>query len=654
MRMTGDEATEVAKRAILLLSICVGAVTLSVAVAVVPACAKSAETTDADSSQPMTLIVSLNQQRVDVYRGLTRITSSRVSTGKPGHRTKAGVFSILQKQRHHYSNMYGGAPMPWMNRITWSGTALHAGVVPNYAASHGCIRLPYSFAPKLFKMTTVGEHVVVARDRVAPTLVDHPALFQPRPLPSPPTLVKQDEPPKAKPTRRSSNETAPAFGSHLPVVLAKAETAGPDTPPVAESESPAPVAIHATLETPAPAERPVSVAILEDTRTHAIDPNAGPFGGSSAHAVAAKPAEPAAHEPALADSSDEPVKDKDQDRLAVAAGAPEAPSSPVISGSAISPDEPSAAVPANTAIAMKVPEPKVAEPQAGPIFSVSATALPQPAPAPVSGVIAMTSPGGHPPIPPIKPSVIAAKFVAGATAAAVEAAEPRSTAPLRILVTRTTRRDRLRDAQYVLSSMGYLKPQDFDGTFGRLTINAIKSFQKDNGMPETGAFSDDVAKKIYDVAGKTQPPDGHLFVRQKFASVFDASVSFRNPDEPLGTQVFTVMNFAPGDTKARWMAIGMREGDDPTAVLDRLEIPDDVREKISERLTPGSSLIVADTAINSATLPKGADFLVWDTSQSADVQRVSASPRPRKKRRVIRQRQRPAYSRRHQRYPWPF
>jgi len=665
MRMTGDEVAEVAKRALPLLSICFGAVVLTAAVAVAPAGAKKSKSVedavpDAVADQPMTLIVSLRKQRVDVYRGTTLITSSRVSTGKPGHATKAGVFSILEKQRYHYSNMYGGAPMPWMNRITWSGTALHAGVVPNYPASHGCIRLPYSFAPRLYKMTTVGEQVIVARDRVTPTLVDHPALFQPLPPPPPPTLVKQEEPPKTPVMRRSNNETAPAFGSHLPVVLAKAEAGVPDTPPVAEAEAksdaPAPVMVHATLEAPDQVDRPVSVALLEDTRVHAIDPNAGPFGGSTAHAVAVKPTAPDA--PAVADSSDKPAKD--QDRLAAPAETADAPSSPVISGSAASLKQPTAPVPANTAIAMKVPEPHVADPEAGPIFSVSATALAQPVPAAVSGVITLTSPDGHPPVPPTKPSVIAAKFVAGAAAAAVEAAEPLSTAPLRILVTRATRRDRLRDAQYVLASMGYLEPQDFDGTFGKLTIDAIKAFQKANDMPATGAFTDDVAKKIYEVAGKKEPPDGHLFVRQKFTSVFDAPVSFRNPDEPLGTQVFTVMHFKPGDTKAQWMAIGLRDGEDTTAVLNRLKIADDVRQKICERLTPGSSLIVADTAINSATLPKGADFLVWDTSKPAKVQRVSVSDddvasRPRRTRRVVRQPRRPTYSRRFGRFQgWPF
>jgi len=658
MRMTGDEVAMAAKRTFSNLSIFVGAAVLAAAVAIAPADAKKSKNTevedaipDADANQPMTLVVSLNKQRVDIYRGMTLISSSPVSTGKRGHATKAGVFSILEKQRHHYSNLYGGAPMPWMNRITWSGTALHAGVVPGYPASHGCIRLPYSFAPRLFKITTVGEHVIVAHDRVAPKLIEHPALFQPLPPPMPPILVKQETPPQVM--HRSSNETAPAFGSHLPVVLAKADAAAPDAHPAAEA--PAPITLHAAVEeTPAPIERPASIAMLQDTRVHAIDPSAGPSAGSRVHAFT-KPSDRAAQNGPVAETADKFAKD--QDRLASPAGATDTPSSPVISESVASPSAPGSA---NTVVAMKVPEPKqTAEPQAGPILSVSASALAQPLPVPASAVITMMS-LVHPPMPLAKPSVITAKLVAGTAAAAVEAAEPRSTEPLRILVTRRTQRDRMTDVQYILASMGYLDAQNFDGTFGRQTAGAIKAFQKAQDLPETGAFTDDVVKKIYEVAGKEEPPTGRLFLRQKFASVFDTAVGFRNPDEPLGTQVFTVMNFAPGDTKAQWMAIGMRDSDDPTAVLDRLVIPDDLRQNISERLTPGSSLIIADTAINSATLPRGADFLVWDTSKSSKVQQANASgddvaPQPRKKRRVTTQRRStPAYTRSYQRNPWPF
>ena len=169
--MTRVEAAKVARKTLSTLSICLGVAALAATVAVVPADAKKRKKTvkventlaTTEAHQPMTLIVSLRNQKVDIYRGTTLITSSSVSTGKRGHATKAGVFSILEKRRRHYSNLYNGAPMPWMQRLTWSGTALHAGVVPGYPASHGCIRLPYSFAPKLFSITDVGGQVVVAQ-----------------------------------------------------------------------------------------------------------------------------------------------------------------------------------------------------------------------------------------------------------------------------------------------------------------------------------------------------------------------------------------------------------------------------------------------------------------------------------------------------------
>ena len=135
--------------------------------------------TDPDNGEPLTLVVSLRDQQLDIYRGLTLIVKSKVSSGTATYPTKTGVFSILEKQRYHHSNMYSAAPMPWMQRLTWSGTALHAGVVPGYPASHGCIRLPFSFAPKLFQITTGGENVIVTGDRPVPKLVESPALFQP-------------------------------------------------------------------------------------------------------------------------------------------------------------------------------------------------------------------------------------------------------------------------------------------------------------------------------------------------------------------------------------------------------------------------------------------------------------------------------------------
>ena len=379
---------------------------------------------------PVLLSVSLNRQTIDVYRGTHLIASSKVSSGMPGHETKPGVFSILEKQRFHHSNIYSGAPMPWMQRLTRSGTALHAGAVPGYPASHGCIRLPFSFAPKLFQMTAVGGNVLVANDQLAPKPIEHPNLFQPLPA---------------------------------PVRLALAHTS--------------------------------------------------------------------------------------EDRL-------------------------------NDAL------------EAAPGYVSLSLVVARDADAPMTTAEMATSTGAQAPV---------------------------AAAPLRILVTRRTPRDRLIGVQYVLSSMGYLAPQNFDGTFGKATAAAIREFQRTNGLPENGALNDELVNKIYEVAGRPTPPEGHLFVRQGFSRVFDVPIAFRKPNEPLGTHFYAALPFAPGASKARWVAFSW-EGGDAAKALDRLEIPDDVRREISQRLTPGSSLIVADTSVDSAILPEGDDFLVWANEEPAKVE----------------------------------
>ena len=125
---------------------------------------------------PILVIVSLPDQLVHVYRNGIRIAASTCSTGKLGHRTPTGVFKILQKDKHHHSSTYNNAPMPNMNRLTWSGIALHAGQLPGYPASHGCVRLPLAFSELLFGVTKLGMTVVIADDQSQPMEVTHPGL----------------------------------------------------------------------------------------------------------------------------------------------------------------------------------------------------------------------------------------------------------------------------------------------------------------------------------------------------------------------------------------------------------------------------------------------------------------------------------------------
>lgn len=130
--------------------------------------------------QPVSIVVSLADQHATVYDANGVVTRTRVSTGQAGHRTPTGVFSVIGKERWHRSNIYSSAPMPWMQRITWSGVALHAGVVPGYPASHGCIRLPAGFAPQLYGMTRMGARVVVTPRDVQPVAFAHAALPVPK------------------------------------------------------------------------------------------------------------------------------------------------------------------------------------------------------------------------------------------------------------------------------------------------------------------------------------------------------------------------------------------------------------------------------------------------------------------------------------------
>ena len=115
---------------------------------------------------PIVIVVSIPQQLAYVYRGDALVAVSTVSTGREGHETPTGDFEILQKQRFHRSNLYSNAPMPFMQRLTWDGIALHSGHLPGYPASHGCIRLPDAFARQLFQLTAVGGRVSVIDEEV--------------------------------------------------------------------------------------------------------------------------------------------------------------------------------------------------------------------------------------------------------------------------------------------------------------------------------------------------------------------------------------------------------------------------------------------------------------------------------------------------------
>ncbi len=134
-----------------------------------------------DAGEPLMAIVSIKSQHVTIYDAEGWILRAPVSSGTTGRETPAGVFSVVQKDKDHHSNLYDDAWMPNMLRITWSGIALHGGPLPGYAASHGCVRLPYDFAETLFDKVPIGMRVIIAPNDAEPVEFSNPALFMPKP-----------------------------------------------------------------------------------------------------------------------------------------------------------------------------------------------------------------------------------------------------------------------------------------------------------------------------------------------------------------------------------------------------------------------------------------------------------------------------------------
>jgi hypothetical protein len=225
---------------------------------------------------PLQMVVSIGQQHVTLYANGTRVTQARVSTGTPGHPTPMGVFSVIEKDRYHRSNLYDSAPMFYMHRLTWSGVAMHEGILPGYAASHGCIRMPTDFVSRLWQISKLGVRVVIARNDPAPYEFAHPKLFNPRGRP-----VAQVSSPEPLEGLRSTAATAEPASRRL--VLAQASA----TDAVEQTQQPAEAETETTGVTPAQAvDAPAATSAVESA------PGAEPEKREPTEAEPRKPAPP--------------------------------------------------------------------------------------------------------------------------------------------------------------------------------------------------------------------------------------------------------------------------------------------------------------------------------------------------------------------------
>ena len=239
---------------------------------------------------PLVITVSIEKQRVKVYDSNGLFAEAAVSTGTRTHPTPSGVFSIIQKNKHHVSNLYN-ASMPYMQRITWSGVAMHTGPLPGYAASHGCIRLPNEFAARLWTWTKMGTRVIVAPGEVSPTEFTHAKLITKMApqanvsaAPAPAVVASDATPAKIEraAVRRTADASEAISGMKGTLSDASAATAAPATDTetkkteaaieakpadIAASETPATAPSTAEVKTEAKTEAPAASAEAKSVET---------------------------------------------------------------------------------------------------------------------------------------------------------------------------------------------------------------------------------------------------------------------------------------------------------------------------------------------------------------------------------------------------
>ena len=258
---------------------------------------------------PMQIVISINQQKLHLYADGKEVADTLVATGVPMLPTPTGIFSVIGKEKFHRSNIYSGAPMPFMQRITWSGVALHEGENIGHPASHGCIRMPREFAMKLFNVTKVGVRVIIARNELKPVPFADAHLFVHKAMPAPAPAAAAPAAPEATRTAQAGDDNKKTDAVALP----KSETPAAAAPAAPEPAKAVLVSDDAKTTYTAEAPKPETAA----TAASAATDTAAPVGNEQAKLQPLATAEAKAAAPA-----------SQQDGLAKIVAAPPAPPSP--------------------------------------------------------------------------------------------------------------------------------------------------------------------------------------------------------------------------------------------------------------------------------------------------------------------------------------
>jgi lipoprotein-anchoring transpeptidase ErfK/SrfK len=513
--------------------------------------AKPAEAAAKEAAKPqgpLIIAISISHQSLKVYDANGFYAETPISTGMAGHSTPMGAFSVIQKQKMHRSNIYSGAPMPFMQRITWSGIAMHAGVLPGYPASHGCIRMPAAFAVKMYGWTRMGARVVVTPGELTPASFSHPLLVTQKVVPQPVAAdvpkadaIKADVTAKGDKTAASDPVSKPEMSvasldlrstvghdSRAPNVMDEASTPKPlsEQTHTADAGASPEAKVAVTMSDAAPSASPMADDAASDRPAGAAMKSVK----SVAELLATKSRETAA-------SNDEPVEAKavdakatDDAQASLDVVKTEAKADDVKAPAAIvAPDDkPSAAVPA----AASAPVPDAKKDQARPSDPEKAEAA-KPAPTP---------------------------------------AIAKGNGPISVFVSR-------KDAKL------YVR-QNFAPLFD---------------VPVTIAPSDrPLGTHIF--TAEADKNDANI-LRWSVVTLPSSRNAERRDDDERTSRRRKIAGAAE-------IAKPAPEPDSPAEALDRLTIPADVMAHITEALSTGGSIIVSDQGIAAGETGEGTDFIV--------------------------------------------
>ena len=548
---------------------------------------------------PLIIAVSINNQHVKIYDTNGFFAEAPVSTGMRGHPTPMGVFSVIQKQRLHHSNIYSGAPMPFMQRITWSGVAMHAGVLPGYPASHGCIRMPPAFAVRMYNWTKMGARVFVTPGEIpTPSRFSHPLLPAFKVAPQP---AATDDAPVESHSEGKADRGAPAPADtklELKSTVGHKDKPEPVEPsPTPRDQSHAPdgresQAVKSSVTTsnaPAANTPPLreNIAVTPETTTRVADAAGNLASGDSVTAGRAQIAE-AAPQRETGSHEAKPAPAKLNQPIAAAKADGEDARAERPANVAAKGDE--------TPVSTRVETAKAETSRAEDAMKVAETPTVQARPEPTAEA----------------PKVEAAPVIADARP------EPAKSASVKTV--------QAADDRVKIAGDAGAKPTDTNKDQTRLTAVATK--------PEPPKRNGQIAVFI-------SRKDAKLYVRQNFSPLFDVPVTVAPSDRQLGTHVFTAEVDKTDPNALHWSVVSLpmsarairaeegervsshrRKGapppveaqspppDSPTEALDRITVPQDVMARIAEALTTGGSIIVSDQGINQGETGEGTDFIV--------------------------------------------